>query len=469
MNHKKKTERKVLSVFSLVMINIIAVDSLRNLPISAEYGFSIVFFYLLCTLLFLVPIALVAAELATGWPKTGGIYVWTREAFGPRVGFLVIWLQWIYNVVWYPTILSFLVATMAFLIEPQLVNNKIYMLVMVLSMFWGVTILNFFGMKISSWLTTLGAIFGTILPMLFIILLGAIWLFEGRPLHISFTVQSLLPDVSSVNNLSFMVAVLFGLIGLELSATHAEAVKNPRRDFPRALLIAGCIIVLTFMLSSLAVAMVLPHDKINLVAGLIQSFAVFFNAYHLHWMITVIAILIVLGGVSGVSAWVIGPTKGLMVASQDGSIPPLFKRQNRFGSPVAVLVLQASIVTLLCSVFLLMPTVNSSFWILSAMTAQLAMLVYIFMFAAAIRLRYKTTSVRKAGAFKIPGGNFGVACIAGVGILTCIAAVVLGFVPPSQIKIGDLLTYESILVVGIVAFCLPPLVIYMLRKPHWVD
>ena len=96
--------KKTLGAFGLAMINVIAVDSLRSLPFSAEYGFSLVFFYILAAITFFFPTALVAAELATGWPNKGGIYVWVREAFGERWGFLVIWLQWIYNVVWYPTI-----------------------------------------------------------------------------------------------------------------------------------------------------------------------------------------------------------------------------------------------------------------------------------------------------------------------------------------------------------------------------
>src|SRR6478672_5976935 len=106
MSHSKK----VLSVFSLVMINIIAVDSLRTLPISAKLGMSLIFYYVIAALIFFIPVALVAAELATAFPNTGGIYVWVREAFGKRVGFITIWLQWIYNVVWYPTILAFIAA-----------------------------------------------------------------------------------------------------------------------------------------------------------------------------------------------------------------------------------------------------------------------------------------------------------------------------------------------------------------------
>src|SRR5262245_25822142 len=114
-----KSSKKILGVFSLVMINVIAVDSLRSLPFSATYGFSLIFYYLLAAICFFFPVALVAAELATGWPNKGGIYVWVREAFGERWGFLVIWLQWIYNVVWYPTILAFIAGTIAYLFDPK--------------------------------------------------------------------------------------------------------------------------------------------------------------------------------------------------------------------------------------------------------------------------------------------------------------------------------------------------------------
>ena len=99
---------KALSVFGLVMINVIAIDSIRNLPISAATGYACVVYYILGSLLFFLPGILVSAELATHYPKTGGSYVWAREAFGPRTGFVAIWLLWIYNVVWYPTIIIIL-------------------------------------------------------------------------------------------------------------------------------------------------------------------------------------------------------------------------------------------------------------------------------------------------------------------------------------------------------------------------
>ncbi|HSW71111.1 MAG TPA: amino acid permease, partial [Gammaproteobacteria bacterium] len=165
---RKNGAPKLLSVFALVMINVCAVDSLRNLTMGAEYGLALVFFYALAALLFFLPTVLVTAELATGWPITGGAYVWVREAFGPRWGFLSIWLQWVYNVIWYPTIFAFVAGILAYLIEPELVNNKTYMVATVLLLYWAMTLVNCFGLSIAHWVSTVGALFGTILPKLII-------------------------------------------------------------------------------------------------------------------------------------------------------------------------------------------------------------------------------------------------------------------------------------------------------------
>jgi len=446
--------KRVLSVFSLVMINVIAVDSLRTLPISAEYGFSLVFYYLVAAVIFFIPVSLVAAELSTGWPKTGGLYIWVKEAFGRHIGFFTIWLQWIYNVVWYPTILAFISSTFAYLIDPALANNKQFLIVSMITIFWLATLVNCFGMRISSWVSTAGAILGTLIPMSFIIILGALWLIDGKPEQIHFDLQSFLPDFSHLGNLVFFTAVLFGLIGMEMSAVHAEEVKNPQRDYPRALLISTLIIFTTLVLSALAIAIVVPTKDLSLVSGLIDAFGIFFTTYHLSWMIPIIAILIILGGVCGVATWIIGPTKGLLIAARDCDIPKIFQKTNKYGAPVPILLLQGVIFTALCSVFILLPSINSSYWILSALTAQLALMVYIMMFAAAIRLRYSRPDNPRA--FCIPGGKLMMWLVAGIGILTCVSAILLGFVPPSQFPVGNLAFYEGFLIVGILVLSLPP-------------
>lgn len=456
MTHSKK----VLSVFSLVMINVIAVDSLRTLPISAKLGLSLVSYYLVAAFAFFIPVALVAAEMATAYPNTGGIYIWVREAFGKRAGFITIWLQWIYNVVWYPTMLSFIAATMAYLISPDLANNKFFLLGSALILFWLFTLLNCFGMRLSSIVSIIGASIGTVLPMLSIIILAVIWMIQGRPVAVNYP-SSWLPDFSSFGNLSLFSAILFGLIGMEMSAVHAEEVKNPQRDYPRALFYSTILIISTLSLGSLSIVMVVPNDSLSVVSGLIDAYAVFFSSYHMPWMTSVIAVLIILGGLSGVSAWIIGPTKGLLVSARDGSLPARFARVNKYGAPVNILVTQALIFTALSSIFILLDSINAAYWMLSDLSAQMALLVYIIMFASAIKLRYSRPDHPRG--YTIPGGNLVMWLVAGTGIICCIAAMIIGFVPPSQIPIGNIYLFESFLVGGLILFFIIP---WFFAKKH---
>lgn len=452
------SKKNLLSVFSLIMINIIAVNNLKVLPIAAQYGSTLIFFYLLAAITFFIPSALVTAELATGWPNKGGIYIWVREAFGERAAFLSIWLQWVYNVVWYPSILAFLAATFAYLIDPKLAQDKIYTLTMIISLFWLSTILNLYGMKISSWISTLGSILGIIIPTLFITILGMTWFYLGHPLQIKMHWHDLIPNLNNFNNFSFLTAILFGLMGIEMSTVHADEVKNPERNYPKAVMYSVLIILSALISASLAIAIVIPLAQISMVSGVIDAFILFFSAFHLSWMIPIIVILIVIGGVSSISSWIIGPTKGLLIASKDADFPKIFQKTNTAGSPVNILWGQAIIVTLLSTLFLLMPTVSSSYWILTALTSQLALIYYIFIFATAVKLRY--SHPHQSRTYKIPGGMIGIWFLSSLAILTCFTVICFGFIPPAGMKIGSLVMYEGILSVGILLFCFTPFLFF---------
>lgn len=445
--------KKVLSVFSLVMINVIAVDSLRTLPITAKLGLSLVSYYLFAAIVFFIPVALVAAELATAYPNTGGIYVWVREAFDHRIAFLTIWMQWIYNVIWYPTMMAFIAATLSYLFAPELANNKYYLLLMVIGLFWIFTVLNCFGMKVSSLVSTIGALLGTLLPMIGIISLGIFWIINGRPIEIADT-RAWLPDFSALGNLSLFSAVLFGLLGMEMSAVHAEEVKNPQRDYPRALFFSTIIIFSTLMFGSLSILFVVPDKELSVVSGLIDAYAIFFNEYHMPWMTSLTAICIVIGGLSGVSAWIIGPTKGLLVAARDGILPRPFAKVNRHEAPVPILIGQAVIFTIISCVLVTFESINAAYWMLSDLCAQLALLVYVFMFAAAIKLRYSKPDQR--GSYRIPGGKVGIWVVAGLGCFCCICTILIGFIPPSQIPINHVMLFEGFLIGGFILFVVLP-------------
>ncbi len=452
------SKNKTLSVFGLVMMNVIAIDSLRNLPSNAATGLYVLFFYLLVSLVFLIPCLLITAELATNHPETGGAYIWVRDAFGPKYGFMTIWLQWIYNVVWYPTILSFIAVNIAYLINPALADSKLFMLPVIIGMFTLATLVNSFGMQLSSTLSNISALLGTIIPMLAIIVLGIFWMISHRTLAIEPTFHNLIPSTLSTGNLAFIVVIFFSVMGFEMSAVHAGDVKNPKRDYPKALLYSSLIVVLTMILASTAIAIVVPHTSLNIVSGMDQAFQLFLTAFHLAWLMPLVIILMIVGGFGGMAAWVLGPSKGLMVAAQDKCAPGFFGKANKKGAPIHMLWAQWLVVLILCTVFLCFDSFNTWYWMLSDLTAQLALLFYILMFAAAIRLRY--TTPKKPDAYRIPGGKFGIWFTGLTGIIACIGALLIGLIPPTQMHITHVLGYEVFLIGGCFLLSFIPWVIY---------
>lgn len=463
---KPTQPRRVISFFVLVMLNVAIMASLRSLPLVASYGLSALCFFFIVALFFLIPSALISAELATGWPKVGGVYIWIREALGDRWGFFAIWMQWVHNVAWYPVILSFVATTLAFVIDPGLMNNKYYIIMIVLVCFWGMTLLNYLGIKTSSYFSTFGVIGGTILPGIFVIGLGLLWLLQGRPINTTLSWEALVPDLSHIGNLAFLAGLFLAFAGLEVSAAHAGEVKNPTKNYPRAIVLASLITFFVFMLGSLAIAFVIPKNDISLVAGLMDAFTIFFGYYHLEWILPIMAILLVIGAIAEVNAWIVGPVKGLYATSIHGNLPPLFQKLNKKNMPTNLLLFQAIIVTISSFAFLQLPTVSSAFWILSALSAQTYLLMYILMFVAAIRLRYTKPHVPRP--YRVPYQFRGMWVLSLMGIIGSVFAIFLAFVPPTQLEVGSLFFYEAFLIIGLLVLAGIPLLIYQFRKPHWV-
>lgn len=450
---------RVLSVFSLVMINVIAVDSIRTLPMAASYGFALISLYIIAALAFFIPTALITAELATTWPLKGGMYSWVKIAFGPKWGLCVVYLQWIYNVVWYPTILTLIAGTIAYLVDPALVQNAPFMTCVVLATFWGCTLLNFFGMRLSSAVSTFGSILGTLGPMALIILLTIAWLKKGNSPEISMTFSSLFPKIKSISELVFFSQLVYSLLGLEMSSVHALEVKNPKKDFPKALLISAVLILISLIAASLAIAVVVQPEKLSNLTGIIQAFTLFSSEFNIPWLGAFIAGSILIGGVCAVATWIIGPTKGLFAAADDGLLPKFLAKTNRYGVPYAMLLTQGAICSLLTLVYILLPTIEGAYFLLSVLAAQLSLLMYAILFSAAISLRY--TQPQAVRPFKIPGKNWGMWLVAGSGFIISMGVVFLGFVPPSsKIDLGDVMLYESCLIGGMFIILIPLFLIH---------
>ena len=455
-----RTRKKPLSLLALVMINVIAIDSLRNLPANAQTGYHIIFYYAVCALIFLLPCILITAQLASHYPKRGGVYIWVREAFGVKTAFLTIWLQWIYNVVWYPTILSFLAVNLAYFINPDLVHQKIYIISMVISLFAIATILGNHGMKTSGLVSICSAIIGTLIPMIALIALGVITLFHQSNTLYQLPLQEFIPHNTS--DLAFILIVLFSLMGLEMSAVHAKEVKDPQRNYPRALLYSSILIVLTLCLASLAITIIVPTDQLGIVTGLDVALKTVLHQLHVEFIFPILLCMVLLGGFGSVSAWVIGPSKAMMVAAQDGCLPPLLGYCNQHQAPSGMLLLQLILVIFLTYCMIAFEPIQASYWLLADLTAQLALLFYVLFFAAAIKLY--TQLPNDLRAFRIPGGKTGTIITSLIGIITCIAGIILGFIPPPNLLKTSIMYYELFLIGGLVLSILTPILISQYQK-----
>ncbi len=462
---EKVQPRRFLGIFLLAMLNLSVMTSLRNLPIVSEYGFGSAFFYLVVALVFLFPAALISAELATGWSQTGGIYIWVKEAFGPGWGFFAVWMQWIHNVTWFPAILSFTGTALAYLFNPALAENKIFLITIILVGFWGFTLFNYFGLKNSSWFSALGVIAGTIIPGVLLIALGIAWLGMGGPIELEFSYQALFPPLNNIQNLVFLTGLFLAFGGLEVSAVHAREVQNPQKTLPRSIGVAALMALLIYVFGALSIAIMVPKENISLVSGLMEAFNLFLGHFHLHWLIIPLGLMIVLGAVGELNAWIIGPVRALHATTRHGDLPPVFQKLNKYNMPSRLLFFQGIIVTIAAFVFLFMPSASSAFWILSVMSAQLYLLMYILMFLAAIKLRYSHPNVERS--YKIPYRMPGIWFVGSLGVLSSIFAFLIGFIPPGQLQVGSLYFYHGFLIGGLFLMCLIPYLIYRFRDPSW--
>ena len=472
MEQKKSTSSTgfKLSVMTLAIMNVTAVVSLRGLAAEAEYGLSSAFYYLFAAIVFLIPTAMVAAELAAMFSdKQGGVFRWVGEAFGARAGFLAIFLQWIQSTIWYPTVLTFGAVSIAFIGMNQqhdmaLASNNIFTLCIVLSIYWCATFVALKGLswvgKISKW----GGMIGTIIPAGLLIVLGIIYLATGGQNQMNMH-QSFFPDLKHFDNLVLASSIFLFYAGMEMMGIHVMEVNNPSRNYPRAIIIGALMTVTIFILGTFSLGLIIPANEINLTQSLLIGFDRYFEYIHLSWAKPIIAVALMFGVLAGVLTWVAGPSRGIFTVGRAGYLPPFFQRTNANGVQRNILLVQGVIVTCLALLFVVMPSVQSFYQILSQLTVLLYLIMYMLMFSAAITLRYKMKSTPRP--FRLGKGNMLMWMLGLLGFCGALLAFVLSFVPPAQIATGSKTVWYSVLIIGCIVVVTIPFIIYAMRKPSW--
>lgn len=452
--------QKKIGFLPLVLLIVAAIDSIRNLPATALFGPSLIFFFTFSALIFLIPTSLVAAELSSRYHEQGGVFHWVRHAFGEKAAFFAIWLQWINTMVWYPTILSFIAGTAAYLFDPALAQNPAFLVSFILSFFWILTLVNLRGIQVSTRVNSFCASIGTLIPMLFLIALGATWFLGGNPVPIQFSASTIFPSWEGAENWVSLVAIMASFLGIELSGVHVNDIENPKKNFPKAMALSVLILLGTMLLGSLAIAVVIPDQELRLVDGIMQTFSRFFHAFGMAGCIPVLALLIIVGTGGGMINWLLSPAKGLLQAAEYGFLPTYFMKKNERGVPVRILIAQAILVSFFCLAFTLMPNINSFYWFLTALSTELYMFMYLLLFAAAWKLG-RSRSIDNQSFSMSPSFRLGICCL---GFFGCALTIVVGFLPPQDIDVGGGLRYGSFIALGNLLLTAPAYLLCRFRK-----
>ena len=459
-----------ITVFGLALLNITAVISLNNLPSEAEYGLASVFYFLFAAVFFLVPVSLVAAELATGWPEKGGVFRWVGEAFHGRIGFIAMFLLWVEVCVFIPTSLTFGAVALAYINpdekEAQSLSGKsAFVLIVVLVVFWLALLTALRGTKGFATMAKWGGVIGVFIPITVLVGFATAYAVAGNAPEMEVGWGDIIPEFSGLSTLVLAASIFLMYAGMEMNAVHVKEVKDPTRNYPIAIFISAIVTVLIFVLGALAIAWIVPKSDINLTQAILVTYIDVFEWAGIPWAASVLAIMLAVGVLVNITTWVAGPSTGLLAVAKAGYLPKSFQRTNKHGAAVTIMFVQAGIVTLVSILFVLLPSVQSAYQILNQLANILYLTVYLLMFASIIRLRY--TQKDQVRPFRLGKGNALVWIIGGAGFLAALFVYIVSFVPPNQINVGSPTLYVTILIVSAVVMYVIPNIIYQFRKPSW--
>jgi glutamate:GABA antiporter len=453
--------KAALTWFALALLTVGSVGDLGSAPAMAVFGLPSVVLYVIPAIVFLVPAALVSAELASGWK--GGVYDWVSEGISPAMGFAAVWCQFAQTTFYYPAVLAYIASTLSYVFAPGLAHSGVYTTVVIIVLFWASVLFAARGVIAADRLASWGILIGTLIPGLLLVVMAGIYLLQGQHSAAPLNGHHVLPPWHGLTSIVLIVNGFFTYAGVEVNAVHVDDLRDAGREFPRAILLAVILILLVFIPPTLAISIVVPSAHISLTAGVMQAFRTLLDHFSLSVLEPVVAIALVLASLSGLLDWLGGPSTGLVQIGRDrGYLPRYFQRVNANGVQVRILVAQGVVITVIGLLYALVPTVSRAYWIFAALATEVYLIMYVLMFVAARNLRRRDPE--RARGYRAPA----LSTICLVGVIASLAACIVGLLPPSQLGHANTPLYVSgmvaaVLVVGV----LPPALLYRLRRPGW--
>jgi amino acid transporter len=422
-----------MGFWDVLLFNIAAVLGPRWIAAAAHNGTSSLSLWALAAVFFFVPTALVITELSTRYPAEGGLYVWTREAFGDFHGFVAGWAYWVYSFFYFPGLLVASTAMAAYIGgagRSHLTNDVHFLLAGSLLLLAVAVALNIVGLNIGKWLQNAGGV-GTYAPLLILIAVAlAVYSRQGSQVHITW--RSTLP-VWNFDTVNFWSQIAFAFTGMELVCAMSEEVRDPKRTFPRAILGSGVLIAVIYILGTLATMVLVAPAAVDPKSGVFQAITSGSNMLGIGIVGVIAALLVTVGNAGGVGTTVAGVARVPFAVGIDSYLPAFFgKIHPRWRTPYISILIQAGISAVILVLAQTNETVNGAYQVLVDAAIILYFLPFLYMYAAAIKLAYRGDREQSSGAVLIPGGRGGVWLVGLLGFSICLLSMAFSMIPPGE-------------------------------------
>jgi glutamate:GABA antiporter len=451
--------RKTMGFWDVLLFNIATVLGPRWIAAAGHNGTSSISLWVLAAVFFFVPGALVINELSSRFPEEGGLYAWSREAFGPFHGFVAGWTYWIYTVFYFPGLLLASASMSAYIIGGrgvELAQNRTFLLTVSLGLLLVAVVLNIIGLNIGNWLQNAGGV-GTYVPLVMLaVVAGLVCWKHGSATQ--FTLRNMMP-AWNWDTVNFWSQIAFAFTGLELVSAMSEEVRDPRRTLPRAVFGAGALIALMYVAGTFAILALVPAADLDPQSGVFHAITMGSVVLKVGALGMLAAVLVTVGNAGGVGSTVAGIARVPFVVGIDRYLPAAFgKIHPKWKTPYISILVQATV----SGAILLLSQVNEkmigAYQFLVDAGIILYFIPFLYMFAAVIKVAGRRDRKENPHAVLVPGGRTGVWICGGLGFLVVLIGIMVSLVPPgdSANKIG----FEMKLVGGTLASILIGLTLY---------
>ena len=422
--------RRVLTFRDLVLYYLVTGFSLRWIATAAAAGPSALVIWVIAALGLFVPLVFTVLELSSRYPEEGGIYVWSKRAFGPFAAFITGWTYWGSNLPYFPGLLYFAAANALFIGGPSWqvwsTNSTYFIVVAMTGLIIAVT-MNVVGLNVGKWLNNVGAMASWI-PAGVLIALGAMsWSRFGSATPMS--PDAFVPS-TSLKDVIFWSTIAFAFGGVESGSTMGEEIQDARRTVPRAVLTAGAAMTVLYIAGTASILLALPSRQISGLQGIMQAIQAITAKVGVAWLAPIVAVLVTVNALGGVGGWFAATARLPFVAGIDRFLPPAFGELHpRWRTPYVALLVQAGIAALFIFLGQAGTSVRGAYDALVSMGIIAYFIPFLFMFAAMIVLQREPAG---PDVMRVPGGKPVAVALAALGFVVTAVSIVLACIPPDE-------------------------------------